>query len=253
MKLNPIIFGLSIAALLLADLSATSPAQAESKQLLPIRGIVRPVQEATFSTDLVARVSALDIHEGDRIKTGQPLVEFDCAGHRAERKAAVAEHLAQKLDYENKLVLQKHSAVGQHEINIALALADKAAAEIERLDARISQCIINAPFDGRVAELHVRKYEMPAAGNPIVRIIDDTELEIDLIVPSDWLAWLDDGSRFSFTVDETGQKYDGNVIRLGAAVDSVSHTIEIRAKFIGQPTGVIAGMSGFATFIPPEG
>lgn len=253
MKFNPKLGGLTSAAILAAGLCATWPAEAGSERLLPIRGVVRPIQEATFSTDLFARISVLDIHEGDRIQAGQRLVEFDCAGHRAERKAAVAEHRAQQLDYENKLVLKIHNAVGQHEINVALALTQKVEAEIERLDARISQCVIKAPFEGRVAELSVRKYEMPAAGNPIFRIIDDTELEIDLIVPSDWLGWLDKGTRFSFAVDETGRQYDCDVIRVGAAVDPVSHTIEVRAKFTSQPNGVFAGMSGFAKFTPPEG
>ena len=94
---------------------------------------------------------------------------------------------------------------------------------------------------------------MPSAGNPILRIIDDTTLEIDLIVPSDWLSWLDKGARFTFTVDETGKQYEADVIRLNAAVDPVSQTIKIRANFVGEPAGVLAGMSGFAKFTPPEG
>ncbi len=245
--------GAARAMALLAGLMLTSPAVAIADESLPVRGIVRPVQETTISTDLFARVATLGIHEGDAFRAGQTLVEFDCAGYRAERKAAVAEHLANKLEYDNKLVLEKHSAIGRHEINVALALTQKAAAEIERLDARISQCTIKAPFQGSVADLFVHEHEMPAAGSPIIRIIDDTELEIDLIVPSDWLSWLNKGARFSFTVDETSRKYEGNVIRLGASVDPVCQTIEVRANFIGRPHGVLAGMSGSATFIPPEG
>ena len=232
---------------------ASGPAQSGSEKSLPIRGIVRPVQETTISTDLFARIAVLNVREGGAFRAGQPLIEFDCDGYLAERKAAVAEHRAQQLDYENKLVLEKHSAIGRHEINVAEAVAQKAAAEIERLDARINQCVIEAPFDGKVAELFVHPHEMPGAGNPLVRIIDDTTLEIDLIVPSDWLSWLNIGREFTFIVDETGQQYEGRVVRKGAAVDPVSQTIELRAHFVGAANGVLAGMSGFAKFVPPEG
>jgi RND family efflux transporter MFP subunit len=232
---------------------ALGAAQGGSERSLPIRGIGRPIQETTISTDLFARISNVNVREGGAFKAGQPLIEFDCNGYLAERKAAVAEHRAQQLDYENKLVLEKHSAIGRHEIGVAEAITHKAAAEIERLDARIAQCVIEAPFDGKVADLFVDPYEMPAAGNPLVRIIDDTRLEIDLIVPSDWLSWLEEGRDFTFTIDETGRQYEGRVIRKGAAVDPVSQTIELRARFVGASDGVLAGMSGFAKFVPPEG
>ncbi len=220
---------------------------------LPVRGVVRPVYQSTIATDLFARIASLDVREGSAFRAGEVLVEFDCAGYHAERKAAVADHLAQKLDYESKLVLEKHSAIGRHEIDVALALTQKAEAEIERLDARIAQCVIKAPYDGRVAELFVNRHEMPAAGNPIIRIIDDSELEIDLIIPSDWLQWLKVGAGFAISIDETGKSYDGHVIRLGAAVDPVSQTIEVRARFVDKPQDVLAGMSGSAKFNPPEG
>ncbi len=222
-------------------------------QQLPVRGIVKPVQEATIATDLFAPVAKLPLREGEAFKAGDLLVEFDCAGYLAQRKAAAAEHQALDLESQNKKVLAKHNAVGRHELGIAQAQVDGAAAKIEELDARIGQCKILAPFDGRVAELFVNQYEMPSAGNAIVSIINDNAFEVELIVPSEWLTWLQVDRPFAFEVDETGSVLEARVIRFGAAVDPVSQTIKLVGRFSAHPPRIKAGMSGAALFNVPGG
>jgi multidrug efflux pump subunit AcrA (membrane-fusion protein) len=54
-------------------------------------------------------------------------------------------------------------------------------------------------------------------------------------------------------VDELATHHEARVERIGAAVDPVSQTIEIFAVFIAQPPSLKPGMSGVATFSPPEG
>ena len=78
-----------------------------------------------------------------------------------------------------------------------------------------------------------------------------SELELDLIVPSNWLRWVNRGTTFIFSVDELGQEYKARVTRLGAKVDAVSQTIKLTGSFVVRPQSVLAGMSGTATFAPP--
>ena len=220
---------------------------------LPVRGVVRPFDKAAISTDLVAIISSLKWREGDRFKKGDVLVTFDCGRLRAERETAIAERKVQKLTVENNQTLRKHRAIGQFDLGISLAKLVKADAEIKVLDARISHCVIKAPFAGRVDKLLVRENEMPPAGTPIINVIDDSALEVELIVPSKWLVWLKQGSRFNFVVDENARSYAGEVSTLSASVDPVSQTIAIKGKLVDAADGILAGMSGTAKFLRPEG
>jgi RND family efflux transporter MFP subunit len=220
---------------------------------LPVRGVVRPVQEAAIATDLFAPVRILPLKEGDKFAKGDTLLEFNCAGYHAQRKAAAAETQAQQIELENKKVLAKHNAVGKHEIAISAAQVTAAQAKVDELDSRIAQCRISAPFAGRVAELFVNEHEMPTAGNPVIKIINDNSYEIELIFPSDWLNWLNIGSEFDFQVDETKSVHEARIIRFGAFVDPVSQTISAVGVFNQHPTGILAGMSGSATFNVPGG
>ena len=49
-------------------------------------------------------------------------------------------------------------------------------------------------------------------------------------------------------IDETGEVLDAKVISLGAAVDAVSQTIELKAQFNKKYESLIPGMSGIVKF-----
>jgi membrane fusion protein, multidrug efflux system len=220
---------------------------------LPIRGVVRPVAQATISTDIVATVAKVGFKEGQAFKKGDVLVAFDCRRYEAELASAVAQLKEMQVNVDTNAFLEKRDAANKQDLEISKARADKASAEADSLRARIDQCVIEAPFDGRVADLGIREYEMPATGKPLIRILADGELEIDLILPSNWLEWLKPGSEFKFLIDETRKSYDGVVTRIGAAVDTISQTIKVTARFKEPTAEVLPGMSGSARFAHDEG
>jgi RND family efflux transporter MFP subunit len=217
----------------------------------PVRGVVRPVEQATISTDLSARVAEVRFKEGDRFARGDLLVAFDCRRHQAELAAADAIAREMQLTLKSNQTLERHQAVGRNDVEISRLRVAKAEAEADALRARLELCRIIAPFDGRVTELTIQPFETPAPGRPFITIIADGQLEIELIVPSDWLSWLRVGSEFIFNVDEVKMDLEGSIIRLAAAVDPVSQTIKVVGRFKVSDVAVIAGMSGTGRFRRP--
>ena len=49
-------------------------------------------------------------------------------------------------------------------------------------------------------------------------------------------------------IDETGENLNAKIISLGAAVDAVSQTIELKAQFNEKYESLIPGMSGTVKF-----
>lgn len=113
---------------------------------------------------------------------------------------------------------------------------------------RVNQCKIKAPYSGRVIEVAINEHETVPADKEILSILNDRDLEIELIVPSNWLNWLTVEESFSFMIDETGKILDAKVSKIGAVVDPVSQTIKLTGKFSGDISGVLSGMSGTAQF-----
>jgi len=214
----------------------------------PVRGIIKSVHQATLATDLQARIIRLPLREGQRFQKGDLLVEFECGKVRAELDAALAEHRGNLATRDNSRSLKKLNAAGSYDVAIAESAAEKSEASVQAFQIRVTQCTIVAPFAGRIVDLIVNEFDMPAANGALMRIVDDSNLEIELIAPSVWLRWLKPGTAFSLLVDETGTTLPARVAQIGAAVDAVSQTVKITGLIAGSAEGVLPGMSGTASF-----
>lgn len=217
-----------------------------------VRGVIRGVSEITIAADIVARVLEAPLRDGDRFGKGDMLVRFDCLALEAERDGARASWRGHRNNHESNIRLKKFGAGSEFAIIAARSDMEKADADVRRLEARLRSCKIEAPFDGRVIERVVSPHESPAANQPLVRIVDDTDLDIQLVVPSRWLSWLKPQMEFSFTVDETGKTYPARINLIGAVVDPVSQTVRLRCGFVDRPADVLTGMSGAANLTAPR-
>lgn len=214
----------------------------------PVRGVVKSFQEAVLSVDLNARVMETPIRAGEAFRKDDVLLTFDCEIQNAEAKAAKAAFSASRSAHKSNVELEKYGAIGEYEVGVSKAEMQQAQANAEAVTARTKDCVINAPFDGRVAELAINAFETPGPNQPLMKIVSSDEFEVRLIVPSNWLAWLKIGSALEFNVDETGKRHRASVWQIGAEVDAVSRTVAVVARFEKLPANVLPGMSGTAYF-----
>jgi len=240
-------------SLIIAALMLAPGLTAVSAEEVPVRGVIRSSNEAILSTDIVARVSAMPLREGDSFDTGDLLIKFDCAVQEAEIAAARASYSAAREVFVSSEELASFNAIGKSELRTARSRMEQADAEAKAAEARSRDCEIRAPFSGRVVETMIHAHETSSRGDPLMKILDDLNLEIELLVPSNWLVWLKAGTAFSFSVDETGETYSASISRLGGAVDPVSQTIRIFGTLSARPEEILSGMSGNAIFSVPNG
>lgn len=214
----------------------------------PVRGVVKSLQEAVLSVDLNARVLETPVRIGASFSKDDVLIRFDCTVQKAEVKAAKATYRASQSTHNSNVELKEYGAIGEFEVGVSKAEMQRALAIAEAASARTKDCVINAPFEGRVADLSINAFETPAPNQPLLKIVSSEDYEVRLIVPSSWLSWLNTGSEFEFVVDETGQRHPAAVWRVGAEVDAVSKTVPVIARFSMLPVEVLPGMSGTAYF-----
>jgi len=225
---------------------ASNPAEPSTVRLLLV-----PVQEATLSSPITARILSLPVDEGGRFHRGDRLVVFDCEIPRAELDKTRAELASAEKTHESNLQLQAMRSISNLEVAISAANLDKAKAEVAVTRARVRQCEIRAPFDGRVVEHLLNAHETAAQAEPLISILDDSRLETELIVPSAWVTWLKPGMPFEALIDETGRSYPARIKTIGARVDPASQSIKVTGEIEGSKDDLLAGMSGRAKLSPP--
>lgn len=218
-----------------------------------IRAQITAPRSAVLSSEVAGRVVQVGVRDGERFKKGDVLVRFDCATHEAQLARAKAEYEKRARVQEVNDRLKRLGSISVKEITIGQSDVDAAKAEVTAADIVVSRCVVHAPFSGRVAGVTAKEHQFIPEGQPLLDILDDSELELETIVPSRWLGWLRVGSEFSVKVEETGRSNGAVVTRITGRVDAVSQSIKIYARVTGDTADLLPGMSGRAIFNPPEG
>ncbi len=219
------------------------PAYAEGPQQ-PWRGIVRAVQLATLSSDLVLPVILVGAREGGGFTAGQTLIEFNCRRQKFELQALAALVREAHIAVNTNEHLASRGAGNRNDVEVAKARHDKSSAEWAALNERLSGCLIVAPFNGVVVELAVNAHEIPQSNRPLMVVANTEQLEIEFIVPSRNLITLDVGAKINFAIDETASSHAARIVRRAGSVDPVSQTAKVYAVFDPPSVGVLPGMSG---------
>ena len=230
------------------DVALSDDLQITKGHGLEARTLIRASSRIEYRTEINAPVSSTNFLAGDTFNEGDLLIAFDCSRYEAERRAAQSSAKAAAIEFQSKRKLLKYKAAGKTEVDLAAAQAEQAKAELEVHTVRNESCSFEAPFSGRVVELNAEVHEYPPANEPLMIIINDTKLEMELVVPSKWLVWLRTGVEFDIAIDETGETGTGRVERIAAEVDPVSQTVKLVAAFTEKPRSVLAGMSGTVHF-----
>ena len=217
-------------------------------QALLARGLVEADRQAVLSAEIAALILETPYDVGDRFDAGDVLVRFDCSLYEAQLGGAQAALSGANSTLANNQQLAAYNSIGQIEVQLARAAVLEAQAEVLIGEVVTERCLLTAPYDGRVLERLAQPHESVEAGQELIQVADDGAIRVTLIVPSLWLSWLAVGADFDFLVDETGRSYPAIIDRLGAHIDPVSQTIEVRGRFVGDADGLILGMSGTATF-----
>jgi RND family efflux transporter MFP subunit len=218
-----------------------------AEALPPVRLLVVADQETTLSSGMAGRVVELPKRPGDAVKSGEPLVRFDCSEGKARVDVGKAELQGARLQHEAKLRLQGLQSASELDVALAAAVVEKAKAQLALVQAEAAHCTVAAPFAGRVAKWQVKPFQTVSAGQPLIDLVGDGTLRARLNVPSGWLAWLQAGQPFEAAVEETGKTYSLKLDRVGPRVEAVSQTVEVEAVFDAS-AGLLPGMSGSARF-----
>lgn len=220
----------------------------DERNAVPVRVQLAALHSTVLSSEIAARIDYLEIREGDAFKEGATLVAFDCAGQRARLAKAKAAREAALRTAQVKRRLQNLNSVGLLEVEVAIAEAAQAEAEVDAMSAVVAHCTIAAPFTGRVADLKVRKHQFASEGQALMEILSDGALEAEMIVPSRWLAWLVVDAPLLLAIEETETLYPARVSRIGARIDSISQSVKVFARLEGRFPELLPGMSGSLRF-----
>ena len=212
------------------------------------RALVSATEKVSISSEISARVEKINYLLGDAFQKGDVLISFDCKLYKAQNEVIKSNYESAKIQLENDKQLLEMRSIGKLQYQLSVSALNKAKAEMEISTLNVERCEVIAPYDGKVMDVYTNVFSTIEERQPLMDIVGDGLLEAEVIVPSTWLKWLKTGHEVEIQIDETGETLNAKIISLGAAVDAISQTIELKAQFNEKYESLIPGMSGIVKF-----
>jgi membrane fusion protein, multidrug efflux system len=207
---------------------------------------------AVIGAPMSGRLQYFPLRDGERFDNASLLARFACKEQEGMLDKAHAIFSGKKAVLATSQKLKQLGTASVLDYQVASSAVAEARADVETAEAVVSHCVVTAPFAGRVSNVFVRNHQFVQLGAPLLEVLSDTALELQIILPSSWLAWVKTGTKFDIEVDETGKRYHAEVTRFSGKVDAVSQSIKVYGKILDAAPELLPGMSGSALITPPQ-
>jgi membrane fusion protein (multidrug efflux system) len=195
-------------------------------------GSARARDAITLTSRVSGIVSAIRFEEGQRVKAGDILVEFDRSTQEAERDQARAQLDDARTRLARARALRATQAVAEAQIDQLEAGLRQAEARLRQMEARIEEMKIVAPFDGRVGIRQVSLGALVQPGAAVTTLDDLSRIRVEFSVPEVFVARLSQGMAVRATSPAFGQRrFEGAVEVVDTRIDPATRTVRLIAGF----------------------
>lgn len=206
-------------------------------------GTLRANESADLTTSITEIISEIRFQDGERVSAGQVLVALTNREQLAELAAAEA-----NLDEAERQFNRVQDLAGRGQESRAILdqrqrELDTAKAQLQGVEARLSDRLIVAPFDGVLGLRNVSVGSLLTPGTVVTTILDDSVMKVDFSVPELFLSLLEPGlqvtARSSAFADDV---FKGEVTSLSNQVDPVTRSVRVRAEIPNEGLLLRPGM-----------
>ena len=210
---------LEVARAKLADLKAGTRPEEIDQAKTNVQRWKATLEEAQTSYERQKELLAKDF-------TSQQAVD------RAREKMEVAR--AELANAEEKLRMLKAGPT-RTEIAVQEAAVEEANSKLELARAHLEECLIKAPFDGIVTQVHVRPGDLATPRSPLIEMFDPDSLVVRFSVPEAHAAAMVPGLTVEAQLDALPkEKFQGQVARVYPRLDPNMRTRTVEAKLEGS-------------------
>jgi RND family efflux transporter MFP subunit len=245
MKIMAINLPKFLASLIIASFFLSTQAHSQDMES---RALVVASQEAVLSSELAARIENIAVKEMQRFKKGDLLIQFDCSLYEAQKDVVSANANGALIKLKSDEQMLQMRSIGKYELELSISEYEKAKSELRIAELNVERCQIKAPFDGAVEEVVVNTFETIQPQVELMKIIQTDILELEMVVSSEWISWLTIGHPIKVYIDEIQKEFNASVSGIGANVDPVSQTIQLKGTITNASPALLPGMSGRVVF-----
>ncbi|MFP5383154.1 MAG: efflux RND transporter periplasmic adaptor subunit [Gammaproteobacteria bacterium] len=224
--------------------------------VISVTGTLQPLVISTVNARVPAVVDAVLVREGQSVNQGHPLVRQNTDDLHAQLRQAEAALAAAQVElqltealekkkaelYEKKYLSEIDYAAAQGETAVRRSTVNVQEASVAIARKAAADTVLRAPIKGVVAKRHVDPGVQVMPGQPLVTMVDLSELELEAAVPARDVPKIRIGGEVRFTVDGFGEReFTGSIVRINPVADE-ARNVRIYARVANADHTLRGGM-----------
>ncbi len=181
-------------------------------------------RQATVASQVEGVIQSVPVRENSRLGQGQTVLQIDTLELALEVARARAELASAQDQYETTLLFNDEETdpeVRARRERAARASSGLAQAEVSlrQAELRLERATVQAPFEGRVADLQVVEGQHVGAGTELMTIVDLDPIKVEVNVLEAELGYLSEGreARVTFAAFP-GEEFSGRIQTINPVV-----------------------------------
>ncbi|HPR56869.1 MAG TPA: efflux RND transporter periplasmic adaptor subunit [Bacteroidales bacterium] len=206
-----------------------SPTQ--MNELIYTTGSLIPDEEVELSFETSGKVVGIYFSEGTRVEKGTLLAKINDRPLQAQLLKLKAQlKLTKEREFRQQQLLER-DAISQESYDQVATELQSLEADIQLVEARISETELRAPFDGIVGLRMISEGAFATTQTKIVRLVKVKPLKVEFSIPERYAGEVTPGFPITFELDGIPQIFNANVYAVDPKVDMITRTINVRAIY----------------------
>ena len=206
-------------------------------------GSLRSRQGVMLRPEVAGRVSKILFNDGQRVRKGQLLVQFDDQLQAAQVSQAKAEMSIAAANHKRNQELVAQNFISKRSLDESAAALEVAQAKLDLAIATMQRLKIVAPFDGVTGLRQVNVGDYLKDGTDVVNIEDIDAVLVDFRLPERFQAKVRPGQKAQLTVDALpGRPFAAIVQAVDPLIDANGRSVGVRGCIDNRQQQLRPGM-----------
>jgi len=216
-------------------------------------GSLRSRQSVVLRPEVSGRITALNFRDGERVRRGQVLVQFDDQLPRAQVQQSQAELSIAQANHKRNEELVAQGFISQRSVDESAANLQVARAKLSLAQATASRLKIVAPFDGIAGIRGVNVGDYLKDGADIVNVEDLDAVYVDFRLPERLQGKVRTGQSAQVAFDALpGVRYSAVVQAINPQIDADGRSVAVRGCIDNRRLQLRPGMFARVTAVFSE-
>ncbi len=206
-------------------------------------GSLKSRQGVTLRPEVSGRITQLNFKDGERVKKGQLLVQFDDQLQLAQVKQSQAELSIALANHKRNQELVAQNFISKRSVEESAANLEVAQAKLSLSQATAARLKITAPFDGMTGIRTVNVGDYLKDGGDIVNIEDIAAVFVDFRLPERFQTKVKKGQKAQVDMDALpGRKFTAIIQAIDPLLDANGRSVGVRACIDNRQNQLRPGM-----------